>query len=212
MTERLRESRFRLWAKRALGVLAIAGVLILAGFLGAVFIPRWWAHAIGNQVHGSIAAGIIVGLFYGFIFTGLPLLVLWRTFRRRRPWKAWALGLGAAIVLALPNLFTLGIVLGTGNAAHAGDRTLDVEAPGFRGGALAGAIVAVLTVVLLEYVLISGRLHKRKLHRLEDTLKDQEREEKARAAAEKAPPPAEEEPPAPVPPPSPPPAPPAEPG
>jgi hypothetical protein len=186
VTERLRESRLRAWAKRALGVLAIAGFLILAGFLGAIWIPRWWAHAIGDQVNGGIATGIIVGLFYGFLFTGLPLLVLWRTFRRRRRWKVWAFGLLAAIALALPNLFTLGIILGTGNAAHAGERTLDVEAPGFRGGSLAGAIVAVVAVVLLEYVLISGRLHKRRLHRLEQKLRDQEHEEKARTAAEKA--------------------------
>jgi hypothetical protein len=186
VAEKLREPRLRVWAKRALGVLAIAGFLILAGFLGAAFVPRWWAHAIGGQVNGGIATGIIVGLFYGFLFTGLPLLVLWRTFRKRRPWKVWGFGLLLAIALALPNLFTLGIILGTGKAAHAGERTLDVEAPGFRGGALAGAIVAVLTVLLLEYVLISGRLHRRKLHRLEDELRDREREEKEREAAEKA--------------------------
>lgn len=186
MTDKLRESRFRAWAKRALGVLAITGFLILAGFLGAIFIPRWWAHAIGDQVNGGIATGIIIGLFYGFFFTALPLLILWRTFRRRRPWKVWAFWLLAAIAFALPNLFTLGIVLGTGNAAHAGERTLDVQAPGFRGGALAGAIIAALAVALLEYVLISGRLHKHKLHRLEQKLKDQERDAKATAAAEKA--------------------------
>ena len=186
MAERLHETRRRLWAKRALGILAIAGFLILAGFLGAAFVPRWWAHAIGDQVNGGIATGIIVGLFYGFLFTGLPLLVLWRTFRKRRPWKVWTFGLLLAIGLALPNLFTLGIVLGTGNAAHAGERTLDVEAPGFRGGSLAGAIVAVLSVALLEYILISGRLHRRRFHRLEQQVREREREDKERAAAEKA--------------------------
>lgn len=186
MAERRHETRLRLWAKRALGILAIAGFLILAGFLGAAFIPRWWAHAIGDQVNGGIATGIIIGLFYGFLFTGFPLLVLWRTFRKRRPWKVWTFGLLIAIALALPNLFTLGIVLGTGNAAHAGERTLDVEAPGFRGGSLAGAIVAVLSVALLEYILISGRLHRRRFHRLEQKVRDREREDKERAAVEKA--------------------------
>lgn len=186
MPQRFHETRVRLWAKRALGVLAIAGLLILAGFLGAAFIPRWWAHAIGDQVNGGIATGIIIGLFYGFFFTGLPLLVLWRTFQKRRPWKVWATGLLVSIGLALPNLFTLGIVLGTGNASHAGERTLDVEAPGFRGGSLAGAIVAVLTVALFEYVLISGRMHRRKFHRLEQKLRDRDREDKERAETEEA--------------------------
>ena len=177
--------RSRLWARRVLGILAIVGFLILAGFLGALWIPRWWAHAIGDQVNGGIATGIVVGLFYGFFFTAVPLIILWRTFRKRRSWKAWALGLLLAIAFALPNLFTLGIVLGTGNASHAGERTLDVDAPGFRGGSLAGAIVAVVTVVLLEYVLISGRMRNRRILRLEQKLREREAEERAREAEDK---------------------------
>ena len=38
---------------------------------------------------------------------------------------------------------TLGIVLGISDAAHAGDRILDVEGPGFRLWSLIGAIVGV---------------------------------------------------------------------
>ncbi len=71
-----------------------------------------------------------------------------------------------AIFLALPNLFTLGIVLGRGDAAHAGDRTLDVDAPGFRGGTLAGAILAVLFLVGVRYLLESRRRARRELDRL----------------------------------------------
>ena len=190
MADKPGESRPRLWAKRALIVFAIAGSLIFVGWLGAAFIPRWWAHAIGGQVNGSIAAGIMVGLFYGFVFTGLPLLILWWTFGRRRPWKHWLIGLLIAVLIALPNLFTLGIILGSGNAAHAGERTLDVDAPGFRGGALAGAIIAAVAVVLLAYLLTSGRHRSRRLDALEQRLKAQERAEKARIGAlpEPAPP------------------------
>ena len=50
---------------------------------------------------------------------------------------------------------TLSIVVGTGNAAHAGDRVLDVEAPAFRGGSLAGAILAGLLLAGIAYLLIS---------------------------------------------------------
>ena len=53
------------------------------------------------------------------------------------------MGIAFAVLLAIPNLLTLGIVLGVGNAAHAGDRILDVEAPAFRGASLAGALIAV---------------------------------------------------------------------
>jgi MFS family permease len=188
------EPRSRIWAKRALGGLVVVGFLILAGFLGAAFIPRWWAHRVGNQVNGSIATGIIVGLFYGFLFTAVPFLVLSWTFRKRRPMKGWTIGFLVAVMLALPNLFTLGIVLGSGHAAHAGDRTLDVEAPGFRGGCLAGAIVAVVAFALWEYIRISGKLHHRRLRKMEARLKQQEAEldaahEAAKHAAEAPPPP-----------------------
>lgn len=128
--------------------------------------PRWWSHRIGDQVDGSIPAGITLGLVYGFLFTVLPLLVLFWAARRRRSWKAWLVFAAIAVFLALPNLFTLGIVVGRGDAAHAGDRTLDVDAPGFRGGALAGAILAVLFIAGAKYLLAPRRRARREVERL----------------------------------------------
>ncbi len=153
----------RMWLRRfVIGVL-VAALLILLAFLGAAFLPRWWSHRLARQVNGGMTTGIILGLFYGFVFTVVPLFVAFRAFRRRRPWKVWA-GLGVlAILLAGPNLLTLGIVIGSGKAAHAGERTLDVDAPGFRGATLAGAIVAFLTLVAVEYLLVSRRWSRRKL-------------------------------------------------
>ena len=69
--------------------------------------------------------------------------------------KAWLFILGGTALLALPNLFTLGIVLGRNSAAHAGDRTLDVEAPGFRGASLTGALLAVAAIGFVWYLLSS---------------------------------------------------------
>ena len=52
---------------------------------------------------------------------------------------------------------TLGIVLGPGSGAHAGDRTLDVEAPGFRGATLGGALLALAAIGFVWYLLSSRR-------------------------------------------------------
>ena len=120
-------------------------------------VPRWWAHRVGDQVDGSITHGTLLGLFYGFVFTFVPILVLVLILRWRRTPRAIAVALLLAIVLALPNLMTLGIALGRGNAAHAGDRVLDVEAPAFRGGTLAGAILAALLVGFVAYLVSSRR-------------------------------------------------------
>ena len=66
-----------------------------------------------------------------------------------------------AVVTAIPNLLTLTIVLGTSNAAHAGERTLDTSAPGFRGATALGAIIAVVLVALLVFVVVRRSRRRR---------------------------------------------------
>jgi hypothetical protein len=83
------------------------------------------------------------------------LLVARWGFHKRRLWRHWTAFAAATVLAAAPNVLTLGIVIGRGGAAHAGERTLDVEAPGFRNSSLAGAINAVLALVALQYVLFS---------------------------------------------------------
>ncbi len=129
------------WSRRlAIGGAILIGAILLALVLSA-FLPRWWAVRIGNQVDQSTFNGVALGLFYGAVFTFLPLLVLWLGVRRRRPWKVWLAFLGGAILLAAPNLLTLSIVVGNGNAAHAGERILDTQASYFRASTLIGAIL-----------------------------------------------------------------------
>jgi hypothetical protein len=140
--------------KLVVTALVVVGVLLLA-LVASATIPRWWAQRIGDQVDGSIVAGTLVGLFYGFVFTVLPLLVLGAVLRWKRTWRALVMAAAFAVLLAIPNLLTLGIVLGTGNAAHAGDRILDVEAPAFRGASLAGALLAAGLILFVAYLVYS---------------------------------------------------------
>jgi hypothetical protein len=145
------------WGRRALWLVVGLVVLLVAGLIASATVPRWWSHRVGDQVDGSITQGTLLGLFYGFVFTFLPVVVLVLILRWRRTTRAVTVAVVLAVLLALPNLMTLGIVIGRGNAAHAGDRVLDVEAPAFRGGTLAGAILAVLLVGFVAYLVISRR-------------------------------------------------------
>jgi len=177
--------------RRSLGsrLLILGGVvvgLIVAYFIAAATIPRWWARRIGDQVDGSGTAGVGLGLFYGFVFTFVALLVLSFALRRERSWRARGWLLAVAILLALPNLFTLGIVLGSGSAAHAGERILDVDAPYFRASVLVGAIIGALAVVGVRYLMASRRRHKAREKELRDELRGREEAEKAAAAADEA--------------------------
>lgn len=169
-------------------LLLVGGTLVgivIAYLIAAAAVPRWWAHRIGDQVDGSMAAGIGLGLFYGFVFTFVPVLILTFGFRRKRSWKARGWLAGAAVILALPNLFTLGIVLGSSSAAHAGQRTLDVQAPDFRAGSLIGAIIGVAAVAGVRYLLLSRRRAKGRESKLRDELRTRDEAAKAAGDAEK---------------------------
>ena len=148
------------WRRRALWAGVALVVVVLGGLIASATVPRWWAQRVGDQVNGSITQGTLLGLFYGFVFTLVPIAVLVLVLRWRTSWRWVVFALVLAILLALPNLMTLGIVLGRGNAAHAGDRILDVEAPAFRGGTLAGALLAAGLIAFVAYLLVSrGRAH-----------------------------------------------------
>lgn len=153
------------WSRRIVVSLVLLGFVIVLALIGAAFLPRWWAHRIGDQVEGSITTGLFVGMFYGFVFTLLPLAVLWLAFRLFESWRVRIVALVVVILLAGPNLLTLGIVLGVGNGAHAGDRTLDVEAPAFRGGTLAGTLLAIVCVATAWHLLSSRRRALRRADR-----------------------------------------------
>lgn len=166
------EDRWKPWKRRGLiGLIALIFLLFMV-IAGAAFIPRWWAQRIGDQVDGSFSAGIGLGLFYGFVFTGLALVVLYLFFRKRRSWKIWAVGLLIAAIVAAPNLMTLGIVLGSGNAAHAGERILDVDAPGFRNSTAVGAIAALILIGGCVYLLTSRQRSRRKLKEMKQRERD----------------------------------------
>ena len=143
------------WGRRFVWAAGLLAVLVVALLVASATVPRWWAHRIGDQVDGSITQGTLLGLFYGFVFTLVPIALVILILRWRRTWKTIAVALFIAIFFALPNLMTLSIVLGRGNAAHAGDRTLDVDAPAFRGGSLAGALLACTVLGLIAYLIVS---------------------------------------------------------
>ena len=151
-------------------VIALAGGL-LAYLIGSAVIPRWWAQRIGHFVDGRLTVGSTLGVVLGFVFTFVPLAVLWAALRWPGGWRRWLACLLVAVVVAAPNLMTLGIVLGTGNASHAGERILDVDGPGFRAGTLVGAIIGVVAFAVLTYLVRSRRASRRRASRLQDELR-----------------------------------------
>jgi glucan phosphoethanolaminetransferase (alkaline phosphatase superfamily) len=157
------------WRAWVFAGLALAVALLVAYFLLAMFVPRWWAQRIADMSgHGSFAKGISSGLLLGVVCTAVPLLLLlltvltWR--RRAGRFLAGAAAV-VAVIVAAPNLMTLTIVLGASNAAHAGERVLDVDAPGFRGATLIGAIVAGVISLLVTVLAVLRRRRRSRRER-----------------------------------------------
>jgi hypothetical protein len=72
--------------------------------------------------------------------------------RRPMRWRTRIAWLALAAILAAPNLMTLGVAIGTGSGAHAGQRTMDVQAPMFRGATAVGALIAVVIFIAMVVV------------------------------------------------------------
>jgi hypothetical protein len=153
--------------------IALIGALII-WIVGAYVMPRWWAQRLGDIVDERLTVGSVTGVVIGSVFTLLPLVVLWAGVRFRRSWKRALVFVAAALILFAPVGIIGTIVWGDGSAAHAGERILDVRAPGVRGGALVGVIIGVVAFIGLVYLGVSRRLNKRRARRYKAELRDHE--------------------------------------
>jgi hypothetical protein len=128
----------------------VAAVVLVVFWLLALYLPGWWAGTIGDLVHGEFSLGAWWGLFFGTVFTLLPVIVIGQTIRRWDGWEPPVLLTGLGILLAAPNWVTLWVALGADESARAAQLVLGAEAPGFRGGTAWGALLGgLLGVVLL---------------------------------------------------------------
>ena len=130
----------------------VAAVVVALFLIASAFLPRQWALVIGRQVDGNIGQGTLWGLFYGFLFTLLPVLVIGQARRAMfSTWRHKAIVVLVGLLLAMPNWLTLWIVLGNTAAAHAGERILDVDGPGFRWATLFGVILGIAVGLLIVF-------------------------------------------------------------
>ena len=84
-------------------------------------------HPIGNQTQGSLTSGIILGLVYGFVFTFVPLLIVWQARYKKISWPWKGVIVVVAVLLAIPNLLTLSIYANSSSAATKARSMIDIE-------------------------------------------------------------------------------------
>jgi uncharacterized membrane protein (DUF485 family) len=156
------------WVKRIVLAIVLLAVAYVGFRISAAFFPRWWAHRVGDQVNDSVTKGTLWGLFYGFVFTFIPVLLLFQVRRRFFNWT-WRIVVAIiALLLAAPNWLTLSVVAGNSKAAHAGERIFDVEAPGFRAGTLIGVIMGAVLVLVITAMSMRMKHRANEVKRLRD--------------------------------------------
>lgn len=158
-----RQDFLRTWVWRILATLILAVVLFVTYRLSAAFLPRWWAQFIGGLVNGSFTAGMAWGVFFGFVFTFVPLTVaLSIRYRVFNP-KAKIAILVIAFVLATPNWLTLFVTFSDRPSAVAGWQTFNVTAPTFMWSTAIGAIVGAALSMWIFTIRIVAKRRGRKL-------------------------------------------------
>jgi uncharacterized membrane protein (DUF485 family) len=169
-----------LWVRRIVLAIVLIGVVYLAYLMSAAFFPRWWAQRVADQVDGSVGRGTTWGLFYGVVFTAVPLFVLVQVRRGFFSWKWRGVVALVAVVLATPNWLTLSVVAGNSNAAHAGERIMDVDAPGFRAATLIGVLIGAAVVIAFTVVTMRLTSRRNEVRRLKGERDDLRRRDDAR--------------------------------
>lgn len=159
------------WVLRGVAILVALVLAFILYQIAASFLPRWWAQRVRGQVDGSFTAGTLWGLFYGFLFTFVPAVVLFQARRKLFRWKAKLVVVALALVLAAPNWLTLTVVAGNSKAAHAGERILDVDAPGFRAATLIGVIVGAVIAIVLSSTSMMLTHRRRQVKELKEQAK-----------------------------------------
>lgn len=135
------------WGLR-IGLGAAALVLVSIAFIVArSFMPVWWATRVTSQTQGSLSGGLLLGLSYGFIFTFVPLLIGWQSRYKKVSWPWKSVILGLAVLVALPNLLTLGIYMNSSGAALKAQMMIDTSATWFPSWTLGGAIAGLVLFI-----------------------------------------------------------------
>jgi len=105
------------WLARTIFGAVAAVVLVIATLIASATLPVTWANTISNQVAGKAGASIPLGMFYGFMFSFIPVIVGWQAHHKKlHKWVRVGI-LVLAVALAIPNILTLIVLNANTNAA-----------------------------------------------------------------------------------------------
>lgn len=175
------------WLFRTILGVGAAVLLVVIYLIASVTVPLMWANTIRDQVAGQLGNSIPIGMFYGFVFTFVPILIGWQGHRRNlNKWVRISL-LAIGILLMIPNLLTLGVIYGTTQTA-ADARTIWANTANWFGTwsqifMVVGIVCAVAGIILGRMWLRRGK-KIREIKAAEKLVRDNQRAKDRRTRGE----------------------------
>ncbi|MFF1830956.1 hypothetical protein [Paenarthrobacter sp. NPDC058040] len=176
----------RNWGVKIILIIVALLVAVAAYFILGAILPRWWSDVIAGQIRRDLGASVLVGMFYGFVFTFIPLVVAWQATHKAVKWPLKIVILLLAVALATPNLLTAGIVFGSTESAHAGQRTLSVDAGFFTTWTAISAVAAAVIFVVVTVLWAVWRRRGKQMRALKQAETDRVKAAKAAAESQSA--------------------------
>jgi len=182
-------TRTPVWLRRTIVGVAIAVALVAAFFIVSATVPLTWANAIKSQVGPQLGNSIPLGMFYGFTFSFIPVLLAWQAHHKNlHTWLRISI-LAVAALLTLPNLLTLSVLHGTTTSARNALAIWNTGGANWFGawsqGFMVAGIVCAITVIILSRIWLHRGKKIRQIKAAEKLVRDNDTA-KARAAKEAA--------------------------
>lgn len=161
------------WSNRTKVIIGLVGLVVfgILYILAVTVVPRSWANFITGITQNSFTTSILLGAVLGIVFSLIPILVFMAGLRMRKTWKGVVGSFVAALVVALPNIITIGIAVNGRpdgkSSADAAWRTLDQKAPWFIGSTWVGIAIGAGIGIWIAWATTSRRRAKRKAAKLE---------------------------------------------
>ncbi|PYI38560.1 hypothetical protein CVS30_09515 [Arthrobacter psychrolactophilus] len=160
-SDTLGKKKLPVWLFRTILGAIIAVILVVGYLIASVTVPLYWAKSIGSQIGDQWGNSIPLGMFYGFVFSFIPVLVAWQAHHRKlNKWVRISLVV-LGIILTIPNLLTLGVLFGTTQTA-VNARAIWANSANWFGTwskifMVVGVVCAVVVIILSRMWLRRGR-------------------------------------------------------
>lgn len=183
------------WLFRTILGVGAAAALVIIYLIASVTVPLMWANSIRDQVGGQLGNSIPIGMFYGFVFTFVPILVAWQAHRGNfNKWVRVSLVV-LGVLLLIPNLLTLSVIYGSSQTA-ADARSIWANSANWFGTwcqifMVVGVVAAIAVIVLGRMWMRRGKKIReikaaQKLVRVNEAAKARTARDEAKAAARAA--------------------------